>query len=98
MEQPALIGLTIVGATFLLFVILAWATATDVDVRASFGAHRSSEMSTRYPATRKQIEHACPLCGVVVPLKQDAGCPVVEAFGIVMAESKRAIAEGPTAP
>ena len=67
MEQPALIGLTIVGATFLLFVILAWATATDVDVRASFGAHRSSEMSTRYPATRKQIEHACPLCGVACP-------------------------------
>jgi hypothetical protein len=40
MEQPALIGLTIVGATFLLFVILPWATATDVDVRASFAVAR----------------------------------------------------------
>jgi hypothetical protein len=96
MEQPALIGLTIVGATFLLFVILAWATATDMDVRDSFGAHRSSEMSTQYPETRNQIEHACPLCGADVPSKQDAGCPVIEAFGIVMAESKRAISEGPT--
>ena len=39
-----------------------------------------------------------PLCGVHVPPKQDGGCPVIEAFGIVMAESKRAITEGPTPP
>jgi hypothetical protein len=35
---------------------------------------------------------------VNVPEQQDAGCPVMEAFGIVMAESKRAITEGPTPP
>ena len=33
---------------------------------------------------------ACPLCGVNVPSEQDAGCPVIEAFGFVMTESKRA--------
>jgi hypothetical protein len=99
MEQPAVFGLVIVGTTFLLFVILAWATATDRDVRDSFRAHRSSGPSTQHPEMKKQIERACPLCGVHVPSKQDAAvCPVIEAFGIVMAESKRAITEGPTPP
>jgi hypothetical protein len=98
MEQPAMFGLAIVGGAFLLFVILAWAAATDMDVRDDFRTHRSSKPSTQYPETRKQIEHACSLCGVNVPEQQDAGCPVMEAFGIVMAESKRAITEGPTPP
>lgn len=98
MDQPAVFGLAIVGATVLLFVILAWATATDRDVRDTFRAHRSSGTSTQHPGTREQIERACPLCGVHVPSKQDGGCPVIEAFGTVMAESKRAIAEGPTPP
>ena len=90
-------GLAIVGGAFLLFVILAWAAATDMDVRDDFRTHRSSKTSTQYPETRKRID-ACPLCGVHVPSKQDEGCPVIEAFGIVMAESKRAITEGPTPP
>jgi len=98
MEQPTVFGLAIVGATFLPFVILAWATATDRDVRDTFRAHRSSGTPPQHPVTRKQIEGACPSCGVNVPSKQDAGCPVIEAFGIVMAESKRAIADGPTPP
>ena len=98
MEQPAVFGLAIVGTTFLLFVILAWATATDRDVRDTFRAHRSSGTSTQHPGAREQIERACPLCGEHVPSKQDGGCPVIEAFGIVMAESKRATAEGPTPP
>ena len=98
MDQPAVFGLAIVGATFLPFVVLAWATATDRDVRDTFRAHRSLGASTQYPETRKQIERACPVCGVEVPSKQDAVCPVIDAFGIVMAESKRAIADGPTPP
>ncbi len=100
MEQPSVFGLTIVGATSLLFVIVAWATAADKDVRDDLRAHPSPESSLRHPeeATGTMIERACPLCGANVSSKQDAGCPVIEAFGVVMAESKRHTAEGPTLP
>ena len=61
MEQPAVFGLAIVGATFLLFVPLAGATATDRDVRDTFRAHRSSWSSTqiRRRGSRSSVRALC---------------------------------------
>jgi hypothetical protein len=87
MEQPAVFGLTIVGATLLLFLVLAWAAAADNDV----------PKGSLHPRAAEEIR-ACSFCGLNMPSKQDVGCPVIEAFGIVMAESKRATAEGPSLP
>jgi len=98
MEQPAVFGLAIVGATVSLFVILAWATAADKDVRDDHHAYPLLEMSPPHPeAAASKIERSCPLCGAITSSKQGAGCPLIEAFGVVMSESKRRIAEGPTA-
>ena len=89
MEQPVVFGLAIIGATLLLFVMLAWATHADLDLRPD-------SSSTEHPGTHERIERVCPLCGLRTPASQDAGCPLIEAFGVVMAESKRAIGNGPT--
>jgi hypothetical protein len=90
------LGFTILGATFLLCLVLAWAAFTDTEGREGLQGPPFSKKAKGRSRTLDKTLHACPLCGMNVPSGQDAGCPVIEAFGFVMAESKRARAEGPT--
>ena len=62
MEQPVVFGLAIIGAALLLFVILAWATHADLDLRPD-------SSSTEHPGTLERIERVCPLCGVRTPAR-----------------------------
>ena len=96
MRQPAILGLTILGATFLLCMILAWAAATDTEAAKAVGPDSSPMDPAERSRPMDETLRACPLCGVNVPLGKDPGCPVIEALGFVMAESKRTGAEGPT--
>jgi hypothetical protein len=96
MRQPAVLGFTILGATFLLCLVLAWAAVTDTEGREDLQVPPFSKKAKGRSRTLEKTLRACPLCGMNVPLGQNAGCPVIEAFGFVTAESKRARAEGPT--
>jgi hypothetical protein len=90
--EPAWFGLAFVGATILLTMIVAWASLAAWGDRWACPPPRSR----RWPQMTEETRYVCPLCGVSLPSGQEAGCPVIEAFGFVMAESNRSGAEGPT--
>ena len=94
---PAFVGLMIVGAFVLLIATLAWGAATDREaLGASRGRGRAGLAGRRRRGGPEMTERlrVCALCGVEVPAEHgDAGCPLIEALGFVMAESERAESE-----
>jgi hypothetical protein len=93
---PAFVGLMIVGAFVLLFAIAAWGAATGREaLEASMWRGRAGLAGRRRGGLEMtEIPRMCALCGVEVPAGHgDVGCPLIEAFGFVMAESVRAKSE-----
>ena len=86
--NTAFMGLMIGAAVVLVIVVLAWVASVGRDVREITG---SRSLRTR-PISGKERPSAgvCPLCGAEdSPKKAGAGCPLIEAYGCVRAETIR---------
>jgi len=91
MAAPTIFGLAVISATVFLVLIVAWASMV-----IEFGPDSAPTRSA--PSKIEESGRTCPLCGSMVTRGGDAGCPIIEALGVVMTESKRSIADGPSSP